>query len=199
MSTFQKERKALFDLSRHREGLEARKRGQEQALRECKAKWYIPNAACDASYSLLEVVGEIKDYDGPIAAAARRERIAHESAVLAGENLEKSRRAFESTSVQAKAIVAAVTRTEHEIGAIKAALSDLRAEVQPHQILIDQFANALAEAKDVNLADARGARTERQLSVIAGDVDAAMVRSATAVRRADETLGTEWMKSCKVS
>jgi chromosome segregation ATPase len=198
ISTFQKEQRELDGFRRHREEVEARKRGQEQALRECKAKWYTINASCDAAYSLLEVAGEIRNYDGDIAAAARRERIAHESAVLAHETLEKSRREFESTSVQANALAAEIPRTEHEMGATKAALSGLRQEASPYQGLIDQFANALTEAKDVNLTNAR-ARTLRTLNDIAENIDAAVVHSTATVRHADENLGAEWMKSCRVN
>ena len=198
MGNYETERRIVDGFRRQREAVEARKRGQEQALRECKAKWYTINASCDAAYSLLEVAGEIKNYDGDIAAAARREQIAHDSANFALGNLEQSKRDFDLTRKQADALAAEINQTEHEMGATKIALSGLRKEVQPNKNLIDQFANALTEAKDVNLADAR-ARTLRALAEIAAKIDAAMVDSAAAVRRADENLGAEWMKSCRVN
>jgi chromosome segregation ATPase len=198
MDTYETERSNVDKFRRHREEVEARKRGQEQALRECKAKWYTINASCDAAYSLLEVVGEIKNYDGDIAAAARREQIANDSANFALTNLEQSKQDFDSTRKLADALAADLKQTEHEMGATKIALSGLRAELQPNTNLIGQFANALEEAKDVNLADAR-ARTLRALAEIARKIDAAMVDSTAAVRRADENLGAEWMKSCRVN
>jgi chromosome segregation ATPase len=198
MHEFEKERRDLDGFRRHLQELEARKRGQEQALQECKSKWYTINASCDLAYNLLEVAGEIKNYDGDIAAAARRERIAHDSAVLAHENLQKTKRDFDSTKVQANALDTEIHRTEHEMGATKAELSGLRQEASPYQGLIDNFANALTEAKDVNLADARRARTLRTLGDISASIDNAVVRSTAATRHADETLGPEWMKSCGV-
>jgi chromosome segregation ATPase len=199
MSNFETERRNLDGLRRHLEGLELRKRAQERALQECKAKPYIPNFMCDASYSLLEVVGEIKNYDGDIAAAAKRERIAHESANFAQEKLQQSRREFDSTRARANALAPQIHRTEQEISALKIALSNMRAEVQPSQILIGEFENSLTAAKnDVNLADARP-RTLRMLGDIAAKIDDAVVRSTAAIRRADATVGEEWMKSCGVS
>jgi chromosome segregation ATPase len=199
MSTFETERRNLEGFRMRLRDLEFRKAAQEHALRECKAKWYIPNVACDASYGLLELTGDIKNYDGDIAATARRERIAHESANFALERLEKSRRDLDSARNQANALAPQISRTEHEISAIKAALSNVRAEVQPSQILIGDFENSLTAAKnDVNLADAR-ARTLRMLGSIGAKIDDAVIRSTAAIGRADATVGEEWMKSCRVS
>jgi len=195
MRNFQEERRNLDGLRRQLRELETRKRAQEQALQECKAQWYIPNFACDASYSLLQLVGEIRSYDGDIAAAAKREQIARDSANFALGKLQQSRREIDSTRVRANAVAAEISRTEHEIGALKTGLSDLRAEVQPYQIVIDEFANALTEAKDVNLADAR-ARTARKLSSIAANVDAAMARSTAAIQHANSVLPAGWMEAC---
>jgi chromosome segregation ATPase len=198
LSNYETERKNLDGLRRRLQELESRKRAQEHALQECKAKWYTLNVACDAAYSLLGVAGEIRNYDADIAAATARERTARESATFAFEKLEQSRRDFDSTRVRANALAAEILRREHEIGSVKTALSSVRAAVQPYQILIDEFANAITEAKDVNMADGR-ARTLRTLDDIAANLDAAIVRSTAAIRRADETLGEGWMKSCTVS
>jgi chromosome segregation ATPase len=195
---YEKERSELDGFRRHLRELEARKRGQEQALQECKSKWYTINASCDLAYNILEATGDIKNYDGAIAAAARREQIARDSANFAGEKLQQSKRDFDSTRDQANAVAAEINRTEHEMGAIKTALSGLRAEVQPSKILIDEFADALTEAKDLNLADAR-ARVLRTLTDIGAKIDSAVVRSTAAIGGADATVGVEWMKSCRAS
>jgi chromosome segregation ATPase len=197
MGEYDKERIDLDGFRRRLQELESRKRAQEQAIQECKAKWYTINASCDLAYNILEMAGEIKNYDGDIAAAAKRERIARESANFALEKLQQSRREFDSTRDQANALAAEIPRTEHEISTIKTALSNVRDEVQPYRILIDDFANALTEAKDVNLDDAR-ARTLRTLGDIAAKIDAAVVHSTAAIRQSDGTLGEGWMKSCRV-
>ena len=195
MREYEKERRELDRFRRHVHELEARKRGQEQALQECKSKWYIPNASCDLAYNILEVTGDIKNYDGAIDAAARRERIAHESANFTLENLQRTKRDFNLTRAQANALAAEIYRTEHEMAATKTALSGLREVVQPYQTLIDDFANALNEAKGVNLADAR-ARTARKLSTIAANVDAAVARSTAAIGHANSVLPAGWVGAC---
>jgi chromosome segregation ATPase len=192
---FEKERSVLDGLRRQLWELESRKRAQEHALQECKAKPFIPNFACDASYGLLELVGEIKNYDGDIAAAARREQNTRERAELALGNLQQSRVELDSTRYQATTVAADISRTEQAISALKIALSDLRDEVQPYQLLIDAFRNALDEAKDVNLADQRP-RTLRKLRDIAANFDAAMASSSAAVQHANLVLPAGWMEAC---
>jgi chromosome segregation ATPase len=195
MREYEKERRDLDGFRRHVQGLEARKRGQEQALRECKSKWYTINASCDLAYNILEVTGDIKNYDGEIAAAVRRERIAHESANFTLENLQRTERAFDLTKAQANALDAKIHRTEHEMGATKAALSDLREAASPYQALIDEFANAIEEAKRVDLEDAR-ARTARKVASIAETLDAAMARSNAAIQHVGSVLPAGWMAAC---
>jgi chromosome segregation ATPase len=199
MSNFETERRNLEGFSRRLKELESRKRGQELELQKCKAEPLIPNFVCDATYGAFEWFGVYKNYEGDIAAAAKRERIAGESAVLAQENLERSKRELDSTRNQANDLAPKIFRTEHEISAVKTALANVRTEVQPSQILIGEFDNSLTAAKeDVNMADARP-RTLRMLAEIAAKIDDAVVRSTAAIGRADATVGEEWMKSCKVS
>jgi chromosome segregation ATPase len=195
VSNFQKEQSDLNGLRTRLRQLESRKRAQELELQDCKARWYVPNFACDASNSLLHLVGEFRSYEGAIAAAAKREQIARESANLAYRKLEQSKREVDSTRGRVNALAAEISRTEREIGALKTALSDLRAEVQPYQIVIDEFANALTEAKDINLADAR-ARTARKLATIAANLDAAMARSTAAIGHANSVLPAGSMGAC---
>ena len=195
LANFENERSNLKRLRAQFEELRARKRIQEDGLRECKAKWYTINAACDAAYGILELAGAIRNYDGDIAAAARREQSARESADFARGSLERSKAELESTRAQVNDIATEISRTEHEIGALKTALANLRDEIQPHQIVIDAFANALDEAKDVNLADQRP-RTLRKLASIAADLDAAMASSTAAVQHANSVLPAGWMEVC---
>jgi chromosome segregation ATPase len=197
MHEFEKEQRELDGFRRHLQELQARKRAQELELQKCKAEPLIPNFMCDATYGAFEWFGVYKNYEGDIAAAARREQIARDSANFALEKLQRTKGEFDSTREQASALDAEIRRAEHEMGVTRAALSGLREEASPYQSLIDKFVNELTEAKDVNLADAR-ARTLRTLNDIAANIDAAVVHSTAAVRHADETLGAGWMKSCRV-
>jgi len=61
--------------------------------------------------------------------------------------------------------------------------------------VIDDFAGALREAEEVDLADERP-HTLRKLGDIAVAVDATMARGRAAVSNADETRGASWKQLC---
>jgi chromosome segregation ATPase len=192
---YEKERRELDGFRRRLQDLQARKREQEQALQECKAKWWTINASCDLAYNILELAGAIKNYDGDINAAADRARIARDNANQANYNLQQSQQELVATRTRIDAGSAEAARMEREIEVLQEALSDLRAAVPPYQLGIDEFANAIEEANRVDLGDAR-ARTARKLASIAETIDAAMARSNAAIQRVDSVLPAGWMAAC---
>jgi hypothetical protein len=148
--------------------------------------------------NLAKTFGQIKSYEGDIAAAARREQIARQSMESARARLTNSERDLTAARNRARDIGAEISRTETTIVNVSSVLATTRASIQPLQILIGDLLDALNEAKGVDLADQRP-RALRKLAGIAGDVDAAIERGRTAATHADGTLGAGWMKSCKAS
>jgi chromosome segregation ATPase len=128
--------------------------------------------------------------------ALGREQSARDSMDAAEQNLAASKRQLTTTKGQLNSTGLEIGQTEKAIVGVKQSLSDVRDLVQPLRIVIDEFANALNEAKVVSLTDERP-RTLRKLSDIAAAVDATMARGHDAVAHADETLGAGWMKSCR--
>jgi chromosome segregation ATPase len=142
--------------------------------------------------------GLFETVDAKLQDALRREQIARDSMDAAEQNLNASKRQLTTARSQLNSTGLEIGQTEKAIVRVKQSLSDVRDLVQPLRIVIDEFANALNKAKDVNLADERP-RTLRKLGDIAAAVDATMARGHAAAAHADETLGVGWMKSCKVN
>jgi chromosome segregation ATPase len=140
--------------------------------------------------------GPFETVDAKLKDALRREQIARGSMDAAEQNLDASKRQLTTTRGQLNSTGLEIGQTEKAIVRVKQSLSDVRDLVQPLRIVIDEFANALNEAKDVSLADERP-RILRKVGNIAAAVDATMARGHDAVAHADETLGAGWMKSCR--
>ena len=198
---FLSEQNKLVGLRRELSNAQAQKRSQEKWIEDCKREKHwtrLWGLTCEADMSLSKTFGLIKSYEDDISAAAKKEEIARQSMEFASARLNDSERALTATRNQAGALGTEITRTETAIVNVSKVLADIRTSIQPLQIVIGDFANALNEAKEVNLADERP-RTLRKLGGIAAEVDAAMARGRDAVTGADQAIGPDWMKSCKAS
>lgn len=200
-ATFLSEQDKLGGLRRELGSLQARQRAQEAWIQKCEEEkdWKrLWGLTCRADMNLAKTFGQIKNYENDISAAEKKEQIARQSMEFARANLDGGERALTAARKQAGDLGAEITRTETSIVDVSKALADIRASIQPLQIVIDEFSNALNEAKDVDLADARP-RTLRRLGDIAAGVDTAMAGGRGAVADADGTLGAGWIKSCRAS
>lgn len=150
---------------------------------------------CEADMNLSQTFGIIKNYEGDITGAEKRVQIARDTVELEKKNLDQSRDRLIATHDQVKTVREETSRTEQAIVVLKSALSSIRNVVQSFQIQIDEYANALNEAKDVSVGE-NWPRIVRKLSDISEKIGATIGRSLQAISQTDSTLGEGWLKSC---
>jgi chromosome segregation ATPase len=193
---FEAEQKKVTDIRKAIENMPGRER-YEKHKRDCASKNAWDRVACGRrERAFLPLAGRVAKYEADLKDARRREQIALDSMNAEKKNFDESERQLKTTRGQLDSARLEVRQTETAIGNVSKALKDTREVTQPLQIAIDDFANALNEAKEANLEDQRP-RALRKLAGIAAGVDAAMQSGRTAVTQADRTLGAGWMKSCK--
>jgi chromosome segregation ATPase len=145
-----------------------------------------------------DLFGHFDRMEAQLNDAGRREQIALGSMNAEKRNLDESQSGLATTRGQLDSLGVEIGRTERGIVLVKATLADVRELLQAFRIVIDDFAGALHEAEEVDLADERP-RTLRKLGDIAVAVDATMARGRAAVSNADETLGASWKQACGTS
>jgi DNA repair exonuclease SbcCD ATPase subunit len=200
-SNLESEQNKLDNLRDQLESLKARKRAQEDWVRRCEAEkdWKrLWGLTCRADMDLSKAFGQIKNYEGDIAAAARREQIARESMESAAAELNTSEQRLIETRQRASEIDVAIVQTETALRNVSSMRADIRALIQPFRIVIDDLAAALNDAKDVNLADKRK-RTMNLLSLIGEKADIAISDSAKVITLTDQTIGQDWMMACAMN
>lgn len=192
------EERALQALRAELRELQFRREQQRLWIEQCKREKHwtrLWGLTCEADMNIAQLIGDIKNYEGDIAGAERRMQISHDSVEAARRNLDQSRNQLVATRDEANAVREESARTEQIIGDLRSAISRIRVVEQPFRIEIDEYANALSEARDVGEADHRP-RTLRKLADISARIDAAIGRSSDAVSQTDRALGVEWSKAC---
>jgi hypothetical protein len=192
------EERKLHALRANLRELQLRRDEQRLWIEQCKREkdWKrLWGLTCEADMNIAQTFGAIKNYEGDIAGAERRMQIARDSVEVATQNLEKSKGRLIMAGDKVKAIREESSRTERDIAVLMASLSDIRVVMQPFQIEIDEYANALNEARDVSVVDKRP-RAVRKLSDISEKIDASIKRSSDAILKTDRKLGVGWMKAC---
>lgn len=172
--------------------LQAQQQAQDADLRDCRSKWYTLPGMCQLSNWLLHTVGAIESVEGKIASSQRGLQIAKAGLNSVGLWLEQSQNELSLAQSQLVEVKTLIDQTEDDIQKLKTTLSDLRTEDQSYRKLLDDFANALKEAKSVDTADAR-ARTARKIIRISDDVDAAVAR---VIDPANSVLPEGWRQNC---
>ena len=196
--SFEEEERNLNGLRKTLHELQLRRDWQTQWIEECKREkdWKrLWGLTCEADMNIAQTFGAIKNYEGDIAGAEKRVQIARDSVQFAKQKLDQSRDQLTTTRSQAEAVREEFPRAEQAIGALRSALSQIRGFVQPFQIEIEEYANALNEARDVRVEDNRS-RTVRKLSDITENIDAVINRSSDAISQTDKTLDEGWLKTC---
>ena len=192
---FEADQQKVPELRKTIENMPGRER-YERHKRDCASKDPWDRMACGRS--MRYDWGRFDSIEANLNAARRQEQTALGSMNAGKQNLDESERQLTTTRGELNSTGLEIGQTEKAIVSVKQSLSDVRDLVQPLRIVIDEFANALNEAKDVSLADERP-RTLRKLGDIAAGVDATMARGRDAVSHVDKTLGAGWTKSCKVN
>jgi chromosome segregation ATPase len=194
-ANFEAAEKNVVELRKSIENMPGRKL-YEQQKRDCASNDPWDRMACGRRMG-RDIFGHFDKMEAQLNDAGKREQIALGSMNAEKQNLDESQGKLETTRGQLNAVGLEIGRTEKAIGGVKRSISDVREVLQPLRLVIVDFAAALNEAKDVNLADERP-RTLRKLNDIAMAIDATMARGRFAVSHADETLGAEWKRNCGV-
>jgi chromosome segregation ATPase len=194
-TNFEAEQKKVAELKNAIENMPGRI-AYERWKKACASTDYWDKRYC--ANQLRTDFGRRESIGRDLDAARRREQIALDSMNAERRNLEESERQLTTTRAQLNSNGSEIKQTETALVSVSKTLADVRGLVQPLRIKIDEFANALNEAKDVN-PEIRRRNPLAKLNDIATNIDAAVAGSREAVSRADQTLGAEWMKSCRVS
>lgn len=175
--------------------LERRKRSQERALANCKAEWWTINAVCDLAYGLAHLTGRFVDNQQKITDTQRRLDAAAQNADAAEGRYRTSKSDYDATVADAGSTTTQIKAAETSIGRLQAALSALETNAHDSKLLLDEFDNALDEARQVDTTDGR-ARTARTVRSLAVRVDEATQRSSGLLKQANDTLTERQLRSC---
>ncbi len=175
--------------------LERRKRSQERALANCKAEPWTINFVCDLAYGLAHLSGRFVDNQQKITDTQRRLDTAARNADAAEGRYRASKTDYDTTVADAGATTTQIKAAETSIGRLQAALSALETNAHDSKVLLDEFDNALDEARQVDTADGR-ARTARTVRGLAVRVDEATQRSGGLLKQAKDTLTEQQLRSC---
>lgn len=184
------EERNLEQLRGEHRGLQMKRVAQEQALRDCKASFWTINALCDAAADIAHWVGAFERTEGQMRALESRLDRNRQALQDAQARLQQSRANLEQASAALLELDVQIRRTEGDIGVLQAELSALRGQAQAHQTLLDEFTDALAQARLIDTEDGR-ARTARRLRDAGQRFDAGASRLAAAVAYASTVLPAE--------
>lgn len=189
------EQARLVRLQNDLSDLERRKSSQERALANCKAEWWTINAVCDLAYGLAHLTGRFVDNQQQITETRRNLDIAARAAETSEGRYRQSKTAYDANEADATATSTQIRAAETSIGRLQAALSTLETNSHDSKQLLNEFDDALDEAKQVDTADGR-ARTARLVRDLAVRVDEASQRSASLLAGAKATLTEQQLRSC---
>lgn len=192
------EQDRLNDMGLELNELQRQKQAQEDWIRQCQAEkdWHrLWGLTCEADMNIAKTFGQIKSYEGDIAAATRKEQIARESMEYARSKRDASVHTRDEIIKHAGEIDEAIRQTEASLVTVSKNLSDVRALKQPFQRVIGEFTVALNEATDVNFGEKRR-RTLSLLSFIEKEADGALNNHTSAIVQTENSLGPGWMKTC---
>lgn len=175
--------------------LQRRKAAQERALANCKAEPWTINALCDLAYGLAHLTGRFVDNQQQINETQRRFDSAAQQAEAAEGRYRVSKAAYDANEAEAAAETVQIKAAETSIARLQAALTTLETNVHDSKLLLDEFDDALSEAKRVDTADGR-ARTARAVRGLAIRVDEATQRSGALLAQAKTTLTDQQLRSC---
>lgn len=175
--------------------LERRKRSQERALENCKAEWWTINAVCDLAYGLAHLTGRFTDTGKKIGETQGRLDSAAQHAREAEGRYRASKADYDTSVADAATTKSQITAAETSIGRLQAALTALETNRHDSKELLDEFDNALEDAREVDTADGQ-ARTARLVRGLAVRVDEAVQRSAGLLKQAKDTLTEQQLRSC---
>ncbi len=179
------------ELARHR----AYKAAKEEALRTCKRQWGFLGFMCDLSMEIAQATGMIEKNDHQIAVAQGRVAAAEAGMRQAEARYRQSEAALAASQQDAARTKEEIRVAEASISRLQATLSTLRPEVHNNKVLLDDFASALVEAKDVDTSDGR-ARTARMVRTLAVRVDQSTRQSNTLVAQARTVLTEQQFAVC---
>jgi chromosome segregation ATPase len=175
--------------------LQRRKTSQERALANCKAEPWTINALCDLAYGLAHLTGRFVDNQARINETQRRFDSAAREAEAAEGRYRASKAAYDANEADAAATTTQIKAAETSIGRLQAALATLETNTHDSKLLLDEFDDAIDEAKRVDTADGR-ARTARAVRGLAIRVDEATQRSGALLAQAKTTLTDQQLRSC---
>jgi len=189
------EQARLIQLNNELEHLRQRKAGQERALADCKASPWTINALCDLAYSLAHLTGHFVDNGQQLTDTQRRLDIAIEATRGAEQRYRDSKAAYDANTIDASATTTQIRSAEVSIARWQAALTTLETNAHDSKLLLDEFDDALDEARRVDTADGK-ARTARAVRGLAVRVDEATRRSGALLGQAKTTLTEQQLRSC---
>lgn len=177
------------------ERLRAYKAAKEEALRICKRQWGFLGFMCDLSMEIAQATGMIEKNDHQIAIAQSRVAAAEAGMRQAEARYRQSEAALAASQQDAARTQEEIRVAEASISRLQATLSTLRPEVHNNRALLDDFAGALGEAKDVDTSDGR-AQTARMVRTLAVRVDQSTRQSDALVAQARTVLTEQQFAVC---
>lgn len=170
--------------------LQAKQAAQDQEVRDCKSSRWTINLMCDLAADIAHLTGLFDNVGERIQAAEHRVNQARDGVSQSRAKADEAQQELDRTTRSAAVLVAEIRTTEAEIGASQAELSSLREQAYRHQLLLDEFTNALAETALIDVNDGR-MRTARDLRDAARRFEAGAARLAAAITHAGEVLPPE--------
>ena len=194
--------KAEFDQANQRFG-EARSRlhqlqqieeAKQAALRKCSAEFGFLGFLCVPALKTAQLIGAIPETEKLVAEESRR--LADAAARdAAASRYRESEAAFAASDVAAATANKEIKAAEASISALDKALAALRPSILDNKKLLDEFADALNEAKTVDTADGRG-RTARRVRDLAKRVVTALQGANTLLASSKATLAQYQLTAC---
>ncbi|WP_165187613.1 hypothetical protein [Caulobacter soli] len=188
---YDEERTRYDQIRQELDRLLAYRAAKEHALRECKRQFGPFGFMCDLSKEIGEITGLIQRNDNEINVAYRRIQDAEAGMTQANENYRQSAEALARTQEDTARTEREIRAAEASISRLQATLAVLRPEVHDNKVLLDEFADALREAKGVGRAP--GARRVRTL---AAQVDEATRKSDAVLAHAKTILTEQQFATC---
>ncbi|UYO41249.1 hypothetical protein KQX62_08145 [Rhodopseudomonas palustris] len=195
--------KAEFDQANQRFG-EARNRlhqlqqieeAKQAALRKCSAEFGFLGFLCVPALKTAELIGAIPETEKLVAEESRRLADAAAARDAAASRFRESEAAFAASDVAAATANKEIKAAEASISALDKALATLRPSILDNKKLLDEFADALNEAKTVDTADGRG-RTARRVRDLAKRVVTALQGANTLLASSKAALAQYQLTAC---
>jgi len=188
---YDEERNRYTQLRQELERLLAYRAAKEEALRTCRRQAGPFSFVCDWSKEIGEATGLIQKNDNEINVVSRRLQDANAGMRRANENYSQSAAALATTQEDAVRTEREIRTAEASISRLQATLAVLRPEVHNSKVLLDDFADALNEAK----GDGRE-RSARRVRTLAAQVDEATRKSNALFAHARTTLPEQQFAAC---